>query len=131
MAQTCSFRTMILISWYLIIIESFLWYVYVSFEISSYAHIKSIFEEHGIPNKFVRGNDTQFTSSSFTEFSKAYGFEHVTASPYYSQANGFIERNVQKVKNLLQKFKKSGSCYALSVCKHHLSTTTCLHPHKC
>ena len=73
------------------------------------AHMKSIFEEHGIPSKLVTGNDTQFTSSSFQEFSKQYGFEHVTTSPYYPQANGFIERNVQTVKNLLQKCKESGS----------------------
>jgi hypothetical protein len=64
------------------------------------AYLKSIFEEHGIPSKFVTGNDTQFTSSGFTEFSKTYGFEHVTTSPYYSQANRFIERNVRKFNRL-------------------------------
>lgn len=91
------------------------------------AHLKSIFEEHGIPSKFVTGNDTQFTSSGFTEFSKAYGFEHVTTSPYYSQANEFIERNVQTVKNLLQKCKESGSdphlamlCLRTTPINHHL-----------
>ena len=91
------------------------------------AHLKSIFEEHGIPSKFVTGNDTQFTSAGFTEFSKAYGFEHVTTSPYYSQANGFIERNVQTVKNLLQKCKESGSdphlamlCLRTTPINHHL-----------
>jgi transposase InsO family protein len=91
------------------------------------AHLKSIFEEHEIPSKFVTGNDTQFTSSGFTEFSKAYGFEHVTTSPYYSQANRFIERNVQTVKNLLQKCKESGSdphlamlCLRTTPINHHL-----------
>ena len=91
------------------------------------AHMKSIFEEHGIPSKLVTGNDTQFTSSSFAEFRKSYGFEHVTTSPYYSQANGFIERNVQTVKNLLQKCKESGSdphlamlCLQTTPIDHHL-----------
>ena len=91
------------------------------------AHLKSIFEEHGIPNKIVTGNDTQFTSSGFAEFSRTYGFEHVTTSPYYSQANGFIERNVQTVKNLLQKCKESGSdphlamlCLRTTPISHHL-----------
>ena len=73
------------------------------------AHLKSIFEEHGIPNKLVTGNDTQFTSALFQEFYSTYGFTHVTTSPYYPQANGFIERTVQTVKNLLQKCRESGA----------------------
>ena len=73
------------------------------------AHLKTIFEEHGIPNKLVTGNDTQFTSALFQEFCSTYGFIHVTTSPYYPQANGFIERTVQTVKNLLQKCKESGA----------------------
>lgn len=38
------------------------------------AHLKAIFEEHGIPSKLVTGNDTQFTSARFQEFSSKYGF---------------------------------------------------------
>ena len=66
------------------------------------AHFKSIFEEFGIPSKLITGNDTQFTAASFQDFSKKYGFTHVTTSPYYPQANGFIERTVQTVKNIFQ-----------------------------
>ena len=33
----------------------------------------------------------------------------MTTSPYFPQANGFIERTVQAVKNLLQKCKESGA----------------------
>ena len=47
------------------------------------AHLKFIFEEHGIPNKLVTGNDTQFTSALFQEFCSTYGVIHVTTSPYY------------------------------------------------
>ena len=72
------------------------------------AHLKSIFEEFGIPNKLVTGNDTQFTSTAFQDFSKTYGFTHVTTSPYYSQSNGLIERTVETVKNLFTKCKESG-----------------------
>ena len=89
--------------------------------------MKSIFEEHGIPSKLVTGSDTQFTSSSFEKFSKAYGFELVTTSPYYWQANGLIERNFQTVKNLLQKCKESRSdphlamlCLQATPIDHHL-----------
>ena len=45
----------------------------------------------------------------FQEFRNAYGFIHITTSPYFPQANGFIERTVQTVKGLLQKCKESGS----------------------
>ncbi|XP_048583876.1 uncharacterized protein K02A2.6-like [Nematostella vectensis] len=72
------------------------------------AHLKGIFEEHGIPDKLVTGHDTQFTSALFKGFSSTYGFIHTTTSPYYKEANGFIERNVQTVKDLLQKCKESG-----------------------
>ena len=34
---------------------------------------------------------------------------HMTTSPYYLQANGFIKRTIQTVKNLLQKCKESGA----------------------
>ncbi|KAK3752542.1 hypothetical protein QZH41_016321, partial [Actinostola sp. cb2023] len=73
------------------------------------AHLKAIFEEHGIPSKFVTGHDTQFTSATFHDFSQTYGFVLVTTSPYYKQANGFIERNVGIIKNVLQKCKESGA----------------------
>ena len=90
-------------------------------------HMKSIFEEYGIPEKLVTGHDTQFTSSTFGDFNRTYGFEHTTTSPYYPQANGFVERNVQIVKNLLQKCKESGSdphlailCLRTTPVDHHL-----------
>jgi len=57
-------------------------------------HLKSIFGEHGIPSKLITSNGTQLTSTLFRESSKAYGFVHVTTSPYFPQANGFIERTV-------------------------------------
>ena len=68
-----------------------------------------MFQEHGIPNKLITGNDTQFAASVFQTFSKQYGFQHVTTSPYYPQANRLIERNVQTVMNIMQKCKKSGA----------------------
>ena len=36
-------------------------------------HMKSIFEEYGISEKLVTGHDTQFTSSTFGDFSRTYG----------------------------------------------------------
>ena len=72
------------------------------------AHLKSIFKEHGIPSKLVTDNGTQYTSAAFQEFSRSYGFVHVTSSPLHPQSNGLSERTVQTVKDLLHKCKESG-----------------------
>lgn len=79
------------------------------------AHLKAILEEHGIPNKLAISNDTQFTSTLFSEFYNAYGFIHVATSPSCLQANGFNERTIQTVKNLLQKCKESGADHHLAM----------------
>ena len=73
------------------------------------AHMKSVFEEFGIPEKLITAHDTQFTSNEFQKFANTYGFTHSKTSPYYSQANGFIERHVQTVKRLFQKCKESNT----------------------
>ena len=72
------------------------------------AHLKSIFDEHGIPSKLVTDNGAQYTSSAFQEFSRSYGFTHVISSPFYPQSNVLIKRTVQPVKDLLEKCKESG-----------------------
>ena len=66
------------------------------------AHLKSVFEEHGSPSKFVTDNGPQHSSASFREFSHTYGFTHVTSSPLYPQCNDLSERTVPTVKNVLQ-----------------------------
>ena len=72
------------------------------------AHLKSVFEEHGIPSKFVTDNGPQYSSSAFREFSHTYGFTHATSNSLYPQSNGLSERTVQTVKNVPQKCKESG-----------------------
>ena len=72
------------------------------------AQLKSVFEEHGIPSKLVTDNGPQYSSAAFQEFSRNYGFVHVSSSLLYPQSNGMSERTVQTVKDLLQKCKESG-----------------------
>ena len=48
-------------------------------------------------------NGPQFDSEEFEKFSANYNFEHSTSSPRYPQSNGFVERGVKTVKNLLKK----------------------------
>ncbi len=72
-------------------------------------YLKVIFSEHGIPEKMVTDNGPQFAANEFHEFATAYGFHHTTSSPRYPQSNGFIERMVQTVKNVLKKSRESNS----------------------
>jgi len=64
--------------------------------------LKSIFARFGIPRTMISDNGPQFDSKEMKEFSQSYGFEHITTSPYYPQANGLAERTVKTVKTLLE-----------------------------
>ena len=46
---------------------------------------------HGIPEKVVTDNGSQFDSNAFHKFSLEYQFRHVTSSPYYPRSNGEAE----------------------------------------
>lgn len=71
--------------------------------------MKQLFGEQGIPEKLVTDNGSQYTSAEFQRFTKEWDFVHTTSSPRYPQSNGFAERNVQTVKNILHKAKESHS----------------------
>lgn len=69
--------------------------------------LKSIFSEHGIPERVISDNGPQYSSHIFKEFSQLWNFQHITSSPHYPQSNGFIERQVQTVKHTIKKAKQS------------------------
>ena len=70
--------------------------------------MKKMFSRLGIPETLRSDNGPQYTAQMFKEFSKEWNFEHVTNSPEYPKLNGFVERHIQIVKNLLTKAKQSG-----------------------
>ena len=64
--------------------------------------LKSIFSRLGIPEVIVSDNGPQYAAQEFSEFAKAYNFNHITSSPLFPQSNGQAERTVQTVKKLLK-----------------------------
>ena len=70
--------------------------------------MKKMFSRLGIPETLRNDNGPQYTAQVFKEFRKEWTFKHVTSSPEYPKSNGFVERHMQIVKNLLKKAKQSG-----------------------
>ena len=68
------------------------------------AILKSTFSHYEIPATLISDNCPQFSSAEMKEFAEAYGFYHITTSPYYPQANGQAERSVYH-ENLLHNAK--------------------------
>ena len=67
------------------------------------AKMKSLFAEQGVPQRVISDNGGHFSSDAFRRFADQWCFDHVTSSPHYPQSNGFVERNVQTVKQTLKK----------------------------
>ena len=65
--------------------------------------LKSVFARDGIPEYLVSDNGPQYASKAFPAVSKEYGFQHMTSSPYYAQANGLAEKTIDTVKSALLK----------------------------
>ena len=65
-------------------------------------NLRSIFARHGYPDELVTDNGPQFASHEFSVFANAINMKHTTSSPLFSQSNGFAERSVKAVKNLLR-----------------------------
>lgn len=85
------------------------------------AQTKAIFARHGIPVTVIIGNGPQFTSQSFKDLARNYGFEHLTSSPLYPQSNGIAEKEVQIVKRLLKKATETGEDPYLAVLNYRTS----------
>ena len=62
-----------------------------------------------IPEEINSGNGTQFVTQEYHDFAGRYGFNLTTSSPYYNRGHGFIERQVQTIKNVLHGNAEDGS----------------------
>ena len=57
----------------------------------------------GKPNIIVSDNGPQFIGKPYQDFMTSRERQCVTSSPHYPKSNGFIERQVQTVKNTIKK----------------------------
>ena len=78
-------------------------------------YCKKIFSVHGIPDKIISDNGSQFSSRNFTIFVKDWTFQQVTASPYHSRSNDKAESAVKIAKNLLKKSLQDGKDVWLTI----------------
>ena len=69
--------------------------------------MKYMFATHGILEEIISDN-MPFASREMQTFANEWGFTITTTSPGYSKSNGFAERNVQIIKNLLRKTLHDG-----------------------
>ena len=101
-------------SWYVIVADCYSKYPWI-FQLAAISSkdviptLKFCFSEFGIPEEVISDNGPQFTAKEYQEFAAQYGFRLTTSSPYYPKGHGFIERQVQTIKNLLRKCAKDGS----------------------
>ena len=68
-----------------------------------------LFGNEGYLKEIISDNGSPFNSQEFAEFLSSHGVRHTTSSPHYPQSNGFIECEIQKVKNLLYKTVDAGT----------------------
>ena len=67
------------------------------------------FDLKGFPKEIISDNSSPFNSQEFADYLSSHGVKQTTASPHYAQSNGFIERHIQTVKNLLYKAMDAGT----------------------
>ena len=71
-------------------------------------HLEELFSVEGIPNEIMSDNGPPFNGKEFSSYLTGLGIRHTTSSPNYPQSNGFIERQIQTVKRLIEKANSSG-----------------------
>ena len=72
-------------------------------------HLIDLFSIEGYPDEIVSDNGPPFQSKEFAKFLSGLDIKHTTSSPGYPRSNGFIERHIQTVKNMLSKSSNTRS----------------------
>ena len=73
---------------YLVVIDFSRYIEVANLTSTTTGHVKeklnAIFAHHGVPETVVTDNCPQFSATEFTDFTKEYGFSHVTSNPLLS-----------------------------------------------
>ena len=72
-------------------------------------HCKMVFGRFGITEIIMSDNEQVYVSREFANFCENYEIYHDTSSPRYPQSNGFVERQIQFVKNTIIKCSRDNS----------------------
>ena len=71
-------------------------------------HLEELFSVEGIPDEIMSDNGPPSNGKGFSSFLTGLGIRHTTSSPNYPQSNGFIERQIQTMKRLMEKASSTG-----------------------
>ena len=84
-------------------------------------HLEELFSVEGILDEIMSDNGPPFNGKEFSSFLTGLGIRHTTSSPNYPWSNGFIERQIQTVKRLMEKASSTGRSHqeALSGLRAH------------
>ena len=72
-------------------------------------HLQELFSVEGIPDEIMSDNGLPFNGKELSSYLTGLGIRHTTSSPNYPRSNGFIERQIQTMKRLMEKASTSGS----------------------
>ena len=82
---------------------------------TSFANIKDQLEElfglEGTPDEIMSDNGPPFSSREFNSFLSGLGIKHHLVTKLPPQSNGFIERQIQTVKRLMEKANSTGRSF--------------------
>ena len=98
---------------FLIVADVFLKYIIVrklpnSTSAAVCTELSMIVTELGLPHIIRSDNGPCYNSKEFQQFLQCYNIIHQTSSPNHPRSNGFIERMVRAVKELMDKAGKEG-----------------------
>ena len=71
-------------------------------------HLEELFSVEGIPDEIMSDNGPPFNGKEFSSYLTGLGIRHTISSPNYPRSNGFIERQIQTVKRLIEKANSTG-----------------------
>ena len=82
-------------------------------------HTKSVLARHGIPMVIRSDNGPQYTAEEYKHFTKEWGIQHVTTSPYHPQANELACSNHQVLAEQNQSKQPRSIPQSAIVSQHH------------